>query len=625
MDSNALGRTLEKLDSLRPQRDEFLSKPSAKALVLNLTDESSFAWDIPTSYLEAYVSGPALAARIWACFVGPGVDDPSSYEMDNPIVFTASAMTNSGMPGGELTSCAFRSPVTGALCFNVAENTLGMRLDALGYSALVVVGRLRRPTVIGIERSGVSYNTSESFIGFSVSQMEDFMGVGPMTTALSIGPAGEQKVPFSIVVCEGSSFGRGGLGAVFGFKNIKGIGVTGFSPETKGDADDEERKAAFAKLLGTCDRSFHCGEMRAKGSSYLIGMASRFGWAPVDNFRYRTDPRLFHLGGDEVSRRYGSAHSGCINCPLLCRHLTQDGYVVPDYASLLMLGANVCCFDVDSIMQRYALCLDLGLDPISMGNVLGWAKQADEKGLVDFLGEGFDFADNSKVLPLIEMTAKRLGAGEPLSFGTAALGTAYGDSSFAYTVRGLECGPVDYRGAHSQALEDCQGFWFQNQFEVVSRLCMSDQASWSIFNERACLGLSSYGVLPALLLPSVVDNSKWNRFTFRMLKMLPKSVIKHLNPTILADCIASVLKRPVTAKDVLNLGDVCWVLVYEINRSLGFDMLENDPKRIPEHFCIDPDSNSDDGSIVPFFDLMERYCRSRKKIVAEKLSELNDR
>lgn len=625
MDAGALGRTLENLDLLRPRRDEFLSPPNARALVIDLNEESSFQWDIPTSFLETYVSGPALAARIWACFVGPGIDDPSSYETDNPVVFTSSAVTNCGMPGGELTSCAFRSPVTKSLCFNVAENSVGMRLDSLGYSALVIIGRLRRPTVVDIRRSGVSYNTSEAFIGFSVSQMETFVGTGPMTTAMSIGVAGEQKVPFSIVVCEGSSLGRGGLGAVFGFKNIKSICITGFSAFGKGEQSDAERDEAFARLREKCNGSFHCREMRGKGSSYLVGFASRFGWAPVDNFRHRTDPRLFHLGGDEIARRYGDSHSGCMNCPMLCRHWSNDGYAIPDYASLLMLGSNVCCFDVDSIMARHALCLDLGLDPVSMGNVLGWAKQAFETGLADLLGEGFSFTDNSKVLPLIEMVAKRTGMGEPLSFGTLALAKAYGNETFAFTIRGLECGPVDYRGAYAQALSDCQGLWFPNQFEVISRLCMKDHASWSVFNERITLGLASYGVLPALVLPSVVDSSKWNRFTFRMLKMLPKSVMKHLKPDIVADCISTVLKRPVDSNDILELGDVCWILIYETNLALGFDMLANDETRLPQHFCIDPESNCNDGSIVPFFDLMERYGHLRKQIVAAKLSELNGR
>lgn len=629
MNASALGQRLEILDSQGPKREEFLSKPHAKALVLNLSEESSFEWEVPTAFLESYVSGPALATRIWACFVGPEIDNPSSYEVDNPIVFTISALSGSGMPGCELTSCAFRSPVTGALCFNVVENSVGMRLASLGYSALVVVGRLRRPTIVSIGEAGVSYNTSESFIGFTVSQVEDFVGTGPMTTAMSIGVAGEQKVPYSIVVCEGFSLGRGGLGAVFGFKNIKSISITGFSvSDSEGDSDtgfgDTDKDEAFSKLYKACDRSVHCHEMKAKGSAYLIGAASRYGWAPVDNFRYRTDPRLFHLGGDEVARRYGDGHSGCMNCPIMCRHWSSEGYAIPDYASLLMLGSNVGCFDIDSIMERHALCLDLGLDPISMGNVLGWSKQAQEEGLIDILGTDFDFKDNSKVLPLIEMTAKRIGVGEPLSFGTLALGKVFGDESFAYTIRGLECGPVDYRGASAQALSDCQGFGFPNQFEIVSRLCVQDQASWALLSERVSLGLASYGVLPALLLPTVVDNSKWNRFTLRMLKILPRSVIKHLKPAILADCIASSIKRPVVADDVLALGDTCWIILYEVNKALGFDMLENVAGRIPSHFCIDPDSNANDRSIVPFFDLMERYCHLRKQVIADKVSDLDN-
>jgi len=644
MDKMALEQKLNDLCAMTPKQEDFLSSPQAKALVIDLSAEKSFDWEIPTEYLESFVSGPALAASLWAKFVGPTVNLPSSYEADNPIVFAASAMANSGMPGGELTSCAFKSPVTNSLTFNIATNSVGMRLDSLGYAALILIGRFRRPTIIDIKKSGVFFSTSEAFIGFSVSQVEHFMDTSAMKTAISIGVAGELKVPFSIAVCEGSSFGRGGLGSVFGFKNIKAIGITGFSPFVKGEAVDKEpnseKKVAFAKLLKACDESRFCMEMREKGSSYLVSYASRYGWAPIDNFRYRTDPRLFHLSGDETKRRFGTSHSTCIGCPMMCKHLTQNGFSLPGYESLLMLGSNVGCFDTSTIIERHALCLDLGLDPVSVGNVLGWIKQAKEQALIDFLDDSFSFSNNADVLPLIEMIAKRVGLGEPLSFGSLALGKAFGGEDFSYTIRGLECGPVDYRGAFSQSISDVLGFGFQNQFEIFSNLCVKDFSQWAVFNEDISLGLASYGVLPALVLPTVVDCTKWNFLSLKMFKILPKTVIKHLKPTILANCIAAVLKRPVDGDDVFHLGERCWLLVYEINKALGFDMLSdsvcnnssngsndsndnNDNNGLPTYFCIDPNSNSKDDSIVPFFDLMQSYCRIRKQAIVNKISKFN--
>lgn len=612
MNTAVLKEKLENLDK-RFSADAMGEKRQLKALVLDLSEESHYEWKIPESYCDAYVSGPALGARLWAEFAGSDVEEESTYESNNPIIITASSLTNSGLAGCESVSIAFRSPVTGRLCFNVVSNTVGMRLDALGFAALVIIGRLRRPTIVDIHKSGVTYNVTELFIGYTVSQVESLVGVGPLTTAMSIGPAGEQKVPFSCVVCEGMSTGRGGLGCVFGFKNIKAICITGFSTEFKRRGTEEEVGKASEKLLQILNESEYCRRMRRGGSAALISRASKNGWAPVFNFGRRTDPRLFHLGGEETARHYGYEHGGCIACPVMCRHRTRDGVSVPPFESVLMLGPNIACFDMDKIIERHAQCLDFGLDPVSTGNVMGWASEAWSSGLVNLFESDFSFKDNSKILPLIEMIAKRIGPGEPLSFGTFALGRAYKADDFAYTIRGLECGPYDYRGAFCQSISDCMGFWFDNYFEIHSDVETTDKAEWEVLNENLVMGLESYGLSPALIVPCVIET---NRKLKRRISIIPKTEINSVRPSIIADSISVFTGSDVLPEQIIELGEKCWRLIYEIDRALGFDMLNDCEGLLPEHFFIDPDSNHKDPSIVPYRSIIDRYCFLRKQTIA---------
>ena len=618
MNIAVLKERLESLDRLF-SAEAIGEKRTLKALILDLSEEAHYEWTIPDSFRDAYVSGPALGARLWAEFAGSDVEDESTYESNNPIVITASALSNSGMPGCESVSIAFRSPVTGRLAFNVVSDTVGMRLDALGYAALVIIGRLRRPTIVDIRKSGVTYNVTELFIGYTVSQVESLVGVGPLTTALSIGPAGEQKVPFATVVCEGMSTGRGGLGCVFGFKNIKALCITGFSTEFRRQGNEDEIRKANAALLQMMDESEYCRKLRRGGSTALINRASKNGWAPVFNFGRRTDPRLFHLGGEETSRHYGDEHGGCIACPVMCRHRTSDGVLIPPYESVLMLGPNIACFDMDKIIERHALCLDMGLDPVSTGNVMGWASEAWSAGLVNLFESDFLFKDNSKVLPLIEMIAKRVGPGEPLSFGSFALGHAYHTESFAYTIRGLECGPFDYRGAYCQSISDCMGFWFDNYFEIHSDVKITDKAAWEVLNENLVMGLQSIGVSPALIIPTVVEP---NKKLSKKFKILPNSEINSVKPSIIAGTVSIITGSEVFPDQILELGERCWRLIYEIDRVLGFDMLEDSEGLLPEHFFIDPDSNHEVPSIVPFRSIVDRYCFLRKQTIALQGSDL---
>ena len=611
MNIAVLKERLENLDNLFSSTD-MTEAQASKALVLDLSDESFYDWEIPAKFMQCYVSGPALGARLWAEFAGSDVEDDSTYESNNPVVITASSFSNSGMPGCESVSIAFRSPVTGALRFNVLPLTVGMRLKNLGYVALILTGRLRRPTIIEIKRSGVVYNVSEVFIDYTVSQVESLIGSNPMTTSMTIGPAGEQKIPYAAVVCEGGTTGRGGLGRVFGYKNIKSLFITGFDTEFERAGVIDGNKAVKA-LTKAIEESPYCKAMRRSGSACRVKSSGRKGWAPVFNFSRRTDPRLFHLGGDEISRRYGQNCSGCISCPVLCRHRTGDGVLIPGYESILMLGSNIACFDMDKIIERHAQCLDMGLDPVSTGNVMGWANEAWTKGLANLFEPGFSFKDNSKVLPLIEMIARKVGTGEPLGFGSYALGQACGDSSFSFTIRNLECGPYDYRGAYAQSISDAMGFWFSNPFEIDSDVCTKEHADWAVLCERLVMGLESYGISRDMIVPTMVDTDKGFR---RLATIIPKSAIKRAKPTILADAMSAYRGFDISGDNILELGDRCWRLIYEINRALGFDMLNDTENLMPEHFCIDPDSNHNDDSIVPFRSLMDRYCFLRKQTIA---------
>ena len=80
----------------------------------------------------------------------------------------------------------------------------------------------------------------------------------------------------------------------------------------------------------------------------------------------------------------------------------------------------------------------------------------------------------------------------------------------------------------------------------------------------------------------------------------------------------------IRSDEIMSLGDRCWRLIYEINKILGFDMLNETEELLPEHFFIDPASNHNKESIVPYRSLMSRYRYLRKQLIAIQSSSLND-
>jgi aldehyde:ferredoxin oxidoreductase len=78
----------------------------------------------------------------------------------------------------------------------------------------------------------------------TIDQLKAELGHG--ISVLTIGPAGENQVPYSTILAEGGASGSGGFAAVMGLKNLKAIVVAG---NKKPQAACHERVRQLAKLI----------------------------------------------------------------------------------------------------------------------------------------------------------------------------------------------------------------------------------------------------------------------------------------------------------------------------------------------------------------------------------------
>lgn len=551
MNKDALGTLTARLDGILDPGGDAIP---ARALVVHLDSESSESVSIPANWLRTYVSGPALAARLWSAFAGEDADNPLSYEADNPVVITSSSLIDSEIQFNNSCAIAFRSPQTKGLYFNVGSISFGTRLAMFGYRALVLCGRLRRTSHVKVNLDGVQFEASEKLALMRVSQVAALVQKG----SVIIGPAGENQVPYATASCDGMPTGRGGLGYVLGLKNVKVLSLGGSFdiPVEAGNSDPA------------------LDEMRRSGSHMSMKTASGHGWAPVDNFRMRTDPRLFHLTSDEADRRWGKEPSEKKKHKFMYLRKTAENKVIPDYTANVMLGSNLNCFDPVTVMERYNLALDLGLDVVSLGNILGWAKQSEQLRM--------DYSDNSQILPVIE------GIGN----GTLRLVPSGTDPCY-YAINGLECGPFDYRGNFPEAVNQALGNWFPVYFAMNPDLSGRNTAFWVELNEELVMGLESLGISPSMLIPLVFGPKGLK------LRILANSKKRARDCYRLSELAKSLSKDP---DYITGLGKRCRRLVREINA-----LLTDSKPGIPNHFCVDPESNCSVQTIVPIRSLLESY------------------
>ena len=553
MNRDALDKLMLRMDSiLDPGGD---SVP-ARALVVHLNTESSETFQIPANWLRSYVSGPALASRLWAAFAGSDCDNPLAYEADNPVVITSSSLIGSDIPFSNSCTIAFRSPQTKALYFNVGSHNFGTKLAMFGYRALVLCGRLRRTSTVKIELEGVTFEVSEKLTDLPVSRVGSIAGKGAMIT----GPAADHRVLYANASCDGAPLGRGGLGYVLGLKNVKILAFGG------PDASDPNAKETDNPYLE---------ELRRSGSLLSMKTAASYGWVPVENFSKRTDPRLFHLTSDEADRRWGKEPAEKKKHRFMYLRRTAENKSLPDYAANVMLGSNVGCFDPVVVMERYNVALEMGLDCVSLGNIMGWAYQVQKENVYPF-GRPVNFTDNSQVNPIIEA----------IGYGTHYQMPDSGDVC-SYSINGLECGPFDYRGNFPEALNQALGNWFPVYFALNPKLTVRNTAFWVSFNEETVMGLESLGISPSVLIPMVVN---LKGLKLKILSLFKKTVRDYF-------CLPDFEKGYVT-----NLGKRCRRIVREINSFL----VDNTPT-IPNHFCVDPESNCSKEAIVPIRSLLDSY------------------
>ena len=159
---------------------------------------------------------------------------PEPLSPDNPLIFINGPFTGTKMQTSARTTLVTRSPLTGCAQDSHCGGSFGPRLKFAGYDYLYVTGKSEKPVYIYINEDKIQFLDATELWGKGIFYINDELikrhpGVDPRIAA--IGPAGENLSKISCVgVDKHRQFGRGGVGAVMGSKNLKAIVVDGNIP-----------------------------------------------------------------------------------------------------------------------------------------------------------------------------------------------------------------------------------------------------------------------------------------------------------------------------------------------------------------------------------------------------------
>jgi len=480
-----------------------------------------------------YLGGKGYGARLLYDMTPAGIDPLGPL---NPLIFATGPLNGSVAPQSNRFAVVCKSPLTGAIGNAACGGSFALGMKRAGIDVLVIRNQSATPVRLEIDgdRSEVSFLDASDLWGKGTYATREILG--RKTHHAVIGPAGEHMVLYAGIVSNERIAGRTGVGAVMGSKRLKAITATGSRAL---EMDDEQAFKAYTTWVREMFRGHPVLGERLKryGTAGIVSTTNPRNILPTRNFKYGHHPDALNLSG-EYMEDHGltGVKSSCIHCPVTCgRDVEVDGVgrvKGPEYETVALLGTNLEIVNLKQVAEWNYLADDLGMDTISLGTVLGFAMELQERGL---LQAGIRFGDATGISELIKDIAFRRGLGTDLAEGVKRMSEKYGGHEFAMHVKGLELSAYDPRGSFAQGVEyattnrgGCHVQGASMYMESVGPLTINPQnlklkadlpmvlqnLACAINSMVLCI-FTTYGMIPG-----VIHNTSPNSFAHRILTTL---------------------------------------------------------------------------------------------------------
>jgi aldehyde:ferredoxin oxidoreductase len=295
-------------------------------------------------WAEQYIGGKGLLLRYMWQEV-PAKVDP--WAPENPIILMTGPFAGTGVTTASRLVVGCKSPTTGIYTDSYVGGSFAPELKFAGYDAVIITGKAAKPTVVVIKDDVVEFRPADKYMGMKTSAIEEAMrkDVDPDAKTLSIGPAGEAKIPWACISTDQyHKAGRGGHGALMGDKNLKAVVVRGTGSVPVGDAK------AFLDLMYRMHEEYILTEdnlwAHEEGTPVLVDAVNGGGALPTRNFSAGVFEGAEKVNS-EAFQKIRTKKRACYQCAIGCRNFhatTFGGEEVrgegPEYETIALCGAN---------------------------------------------------------------------------------------------------------------------------------------------------------------------------------------------------------------------------------------------------------------------------------------------
>ncbi len=434
-----------------------------KIAFIDLSRRKVATKDIPEGIRRRYLGGRGIDIYLLYNYIKPRIDPVGP---ENVLIVGAGLLTGIPALGSGRCDIAAKSPLTGAVGDSNMGGFFAPELRFAGFDHLVVTGRADNPVYLWVNDGEIEIRDASQLWGSDTFETQTAIREihqDDEVQSMVIGIAGENLVRYANVrTGMKNSGGRTGMGCVMGSKNLKAIAV-------RGTLDLEF--ALPDKLLEYCKEmnDMIMGTRWAKaqsrwGTMIIYSNTNTTGLIRCRNFQYNRMEKGDILECENMDK-YSVGMAGCYGCVIDCRHryvLTEGPYSPlygegPEYTSQGAFGTLPDCPSLETVLAANHLVNMYGLDTLETGNIIAWAMELYEKGIIDEKTTGelkLEWGNSEALIEMIHKIARREGFGEILAGGMKPAIERLGKESeyYAIQIKGMGSLHSDERPTPSFAL-----------------------------------------------------------------------------------------------------------------------------------------------------------------------------
>jgi aldehyde:ferredoxin oxidoreductase len=438
---------------------------TGKILEIDLSTKTIKTSPLNEELVELFLGGAGYACASLFPMISKDTDPlgPENifFLMSGPL------MGSIGICTGRVVACA-KSPISGILGESNTGGQIGVQMKRAGYDGILIRGVSDHPVYLEILNEKVEIKDAAELWGKGIEETTKILKSSEefkRGKVMAIGPAGENLVKYAIIGCEERAFGRTGLGAVIGSKNLKAIVIKGSNKIEL--ASPDEFKALGKQIIELQNGVFTAQMFGALGTAGGINMYTLTGELPVKYYRTSKYDEVDNVSGATIAEKYLKKQRYCFACPIGCGRTIELGkndlglpegpFEGPEYETIAGFGSMLGNSNLKAIIKANYMCNDLGIDTISSSSVISLLMDLFNNGKTitetDVDGLAMDWGNMENVFKLLEKIAYRSGIGDVLAEGSDAVGDHFRvDPQQIATIRHIEPPYHDVRSSFGMAI-----------------------------------------------------------------------------------------------------------------------------------------------------------------------------